>query len=478
MLHRLLPILIFAIGFATSGYASPNPQNDAGLVIIQMDDYGLLGEYKVRGVFKNEGTDNLSSVIINWQIDGGSIQRYNKDNFDIRPGQSWPFLHPDKVNINEPGKYIIKIWVSTPNGEEDQNPANDTLSHSIQVLESFPEKNFLIEEITGAWCGYCPRAPIIFEKRVKPYYQNALMVAVHTGDAMSTNTSSQVMSTYVSGVPCGFVNRVKVTGGTVDLAPELWKTTLDKLDPDFTPAALNVYSYYYPDTRELKIDVVADFVLDYNGDLRLNCYVIEDGLTGEGRQWDQRNFFNASASEPYMELQGAGDPIPGYVHNHVVREMLAGSWGEPGIIPNQVSAGDRYVYSKTIVLPQNWTVENLHLIGIIQCYHADDINQRPILNAMPAEIQLATGEKVWPIEDLVTIYPNPVTQDAVITLSQKTPLNKSIRIFNTLGQIMNHFTLEPGTSQLIKKADYPAGLYYYTVFGEENVIQSGKLIIR
>lgn len=449
---------------------------DAGMVTLQMDSYSKYGEVSVKGVFKNNGNVNLSSIDIYFQEEGGKAKKYHKDNFDIRPGQSWLFLHPDKLTLNKTQNYFIKVWLESPNGQADSNTSNDTLVQRIQVIQNFPEKHFLIEEITGAWCGYCPRAPIIFEKVVKPAYPNAIMVAVHTGDAMTCTDGSAAMNAYVSGVPCGFVNRSNPSPYPVDMSPEQWKGALDKLDPEFTPADINVYNYFDPETKEWKIDVVADFVLDFSGDLRLNCYVIEDGLSGTGSQWAQRNFFNASASEPYMELQGAGDPLPNYVHNHVVRKMLGGSWGAPDIIPNQVYAGERYVYSQTFVVPDNWNMDQVHLIGLLQCYHSDK-NKRPILNAKEAELSLKTGVTTLNTESGVKVYPNP-GKDWINFEFSEAQNYTSLEILDLQGRLIRSIPINSNSPQLIQLdiSNLDPGLYFYKAYQANKPANTGRFL--
>jgi hypothetical protein len=390
--------------------------NDISLTRINLPDYGQFSEEYVQGVFRNNGTDSLFSMDIFWQANGGRIYKYHKDNFAIKSGQSWIFTHSYKVKFDKPVNYDIKVWVANPNGQPDENPENDTLYHTVQVIEKYPARKLMIEEITGAWCGYCPRAPIIYEKTIKPFYPQVMMVAIHTGDGMEITESKPLRDTYVTGVPTGFVSRGVASGyGNVDLSPESWKGRLQDMDLEFNPVKLSVYNYYYPDTREWKVDVIADFVLDIVGDYRFNIYVIEDGLSGTGSKWNQRNFFNLGASEPYMELQGAGDPIPGYVHNHVVRKMTGGSWGADGIIPDSVKRGDRYLYSETFTIPENWDPDNLHLIGMVQEYNSRE-SKRPILNVEEAELSYATGTEPIVSASSIKIYPNPVSDQAILEI--------------------------------------------------------------
>jgi len=417
--------------------------------------------YEIKGVIKNNGIQVLQTLQINWQVADGDIHTYQATDLNMSKSIRGNFTHPAKVDIIDGNDYLVKVWIASPNGQQDEKTRNDTLYHTIQVIDVFPEKHFLVEEVTGAWCGYCPRAPIIFEKQVKPNHPNAILVCLHNGDGMTSPEVDVVNGTYVSGVPCGFVNRAKVGNFTIDMSPEQWKTALDRLDPDFTPAAINVYNYYDPQTYEWKIDVVADFIMDFSGDLRLNCYVVEDSLIGTGSDWEQRNFFNANANEPYMELKGAGDPIPNYYHNHVVRKMLGGSWGQSGIIPKNVKNGERYVFSTTIKPNVRWKMEQISLVGVLQAYSPDK-TQRPILNVCKTGVSLATGLELNKVENSISVFPNPVTDHVTVAFKNPPKQAVKIQIYNSLGQITQEIsTSESATSGIIiNTSDWQPGIYF------------------
>lgn len=433
MFKRILLIAFLLMGLC--GLSAQTPKNDASMYKINLPFFAEFSSQRVTGVFKNTGTDTLKSITINWQSNQGQVHRLVKESLSIVRNQAWPFTSPDNLVLDREGKTTVKIWISSPNGKADENTSNDTLSQVIQVVREYPVKQVLLEEVTGAWCGYCPRAPIIFKKQILPAYPQVLLVAIHTGDAMAITETRDFTNNYVTGVPCGFVDRNKPKGeGLIEFSPEQWQDVLSKIDLDFTPVDLNVYNYYNPDDRSWKIDVVADFVFDIDCNYRMNCYILEDSLSGTGTSWAQRNFFNAEASDPYMELKGAGDPIPNYYHHHVVRKMLGGSWGQSGIIPASIKKGDRYVFSQSFTVPAGWKIENLHLVGIIQQWDMDKL-KRPIVSAREAELSFMTG--TGPVESNFSIraYPNPFNDLISIEIKTDQAQKAEIRILNLAGQV-------------------------------------------
>jgi len=467
----------FLVLFAGAAFAQ-TPANDAAMYKISLPGYSKFANIWLTGVFRNSGTDTLRSVIINYTVNGGPVHRFTKDSLRIARNQNWPFTAPDQLNINAEGEWKIKCWTSAPNGVADEKPANDTLEHIIQVVKEYPAKNILIEEVTGAWCGYCPRAPIIYRKTVEPVYPNTIFAAIHTGDAMAITESREFTNAYVVGVPCGFVDRKKLANdAAIDYSPEEWLNLINQTDHEFNPAVLNVYNYYDAATGDWKIDVVADFVFNMTGNFRLNCYILEDSLKGTGSSWEQRNFFNGGASDPYRELQGAGDPIPQYYHNHVVRKMLGGSWGQSGIIPSQVNKGDRYVFSKTFKPDSKWKLSQLHVVGILQLYDSDKL-KRQVLNSVEAPLSYATGTDQLPSNRSVRIYPNPTSDRAILELKNFGWEDVSLKVVNITGQVLLQQVISnPGVNETfnLDLRNHPAGIYFIRI-SSPNGIDNLKLI--
>jgi len=76
----------------------------------------------------------------------------------------------------------------------------------------------------------------------------------------------------------------------------------------------------------------------------------------------------------------------------------------------------------------------------------------------------------------VTIYPNPFSTYAVITINDASPNNDYVlRIYNVLGiEVMNRIVTNQSTT--IETSILPTGIYSYNVFQNNKNIQSGKLI--
>ena len=76
----------------------------------------------------------------------------------------------------------------------------------------------------------------------------------------------------------------------------------------------------------------------------------------------------------------------------------------------------------------------------------------------------------------ITIYPNPFTTSIDIMIIDGSNINHcELMIYNMLGVEMIHTTLTKQITTL-ETNNFPSGIYFYKVIGNNKIIQSGKLI--
>lgn len=103
------------------------PQNDAGVVGITSPVPPFsAGTYQVKALIKNFGTSTLTSVAVNWSVNGTQQTPVNWTG-SLGTGQTaevslgnWTFASGTIYNF--------QIWTSNPNNTQDENTANDTYS--------------------------------------------------------------------------------------------------------------------------------------------------------------------------------------------------------------------------------------------------------------------------------------------------------------------------------------------------------------
>ncbi|MEA1876109.1 MAG: T9SS type A sorting domain-containing protein [Bacteroidota bacterium] len=446
--------------------------NDVELLSISTNIWARPGDLvQIKGSFKTKGTDILDHCTFCWSITDGEVYSFVLGNLNMSKNRDSTFTHPDLLTIEGSEDIILKVWVSEPNGEADVESRRDTLYRTIQIIGEFPERNIILEEFTGAWCGWCPRGPIVYRDQILPNYPNVILAALHNGDDMVFSAGNSVLSAYASAFPSGMIDRKAVGDLSIALSTNEWIVALNQMDTEFTPASINVYNYYYPDTYIWKIDVVVDFIMDFSGSLRLNCFILEDSVTGTGSGYNQSNSYNTRDDIP--ELKGIGNPIIGYKHNHVVREMLGGAWGQGGIIPSTVKRGDRYIFSRVIKQPGSIDdIRNTHLVGVLQAYSSNKA-YRTILNASKkTEVSLATGYNWTQVETKLKLYPNPVSDIAILEMDYQHAGAGTIEVVNIGGQTVYNTELAIMAGKQVLNIDtknWDAGVYFVRATQNERV---------
>lgn len=363
----------------------------------------------IKVIIRNEGLQTLENVQLNYQVDNGTIQTTalqalglpNLVSTEIEHNNTWsPSL----------GEHLFKIWVDQPNGLMDENTNNDTISFYVTVVEqALNNRNVLAEDATGAWCGWCPGMAMTFDT-LSAWYNDEdehrfIAVAQHNGDFMTT-PESDVYSLLWSGgaFPSSWLDRFRFFGNT-EVALGFEDNIIERLDQRLAmdaPVNLDIDINVNTDTRVLSIDVNADFIARLEGDYRLNCWILENGILST-----QSNNFNEIDGHPFA---GQGNPIIDYVNNHVMKTTLSDIWGDQGIISNNISAGQSFSHTYTFTVPDTYNIDSLDIVAFVSEYN-EKIDQRSILNAQYKSItQATTSFSELAEKQTLTLSPNPVTK--------------------------------------------------------------------
>jgi len=110
----------------------------------------------VSGRVKNYGSQTINSYKIHYQINNGEVFDLNVSGTMLIQNAERAFMHPEPV---EPiiGRHTIKVWTSLPNGQEDENPANDAITFVFDVYDAdtYIPRTILVESFTSSSCAPC-----------------------------------------------------------------------------------------------------------------------------------------------------------------------------------------------------------------------------------------------------------------------------------------------------------------------------------
>jgi thiol-disulfide isomerase/thioredoxin len=257
------------------------------------------------------------------------------------------------------------------------------------ILNAAATKRVLLEQFTGAWCGFCVDGSVIMDEILQQYPDQVIGVKFHNGDKMEipeTNILGNAMG--LTGYPTGNVDRTvfNVNGqGAIFLDRSAWLQACQAVMNNPGIADINLKWSYDATSNKIIANISAKFDQAVSDEIRFNVYVVEDDVTGTGTGWDQHNYYSkdnpggsaGGPSHPYYNLPPV---ITGYHHMKVVRATMGGPWGQANSIPTPVSAGATVKYSFELPVSSNWNINNIHLVGLVQHY-STNVGNRQTMNA-------------------------------------------------------------------------------------------------
>jgi hypothetical protein len=317
----------------------------------------------------------------------------------------------------------------------------------------------LIEEHTGAWCGYCPDGHVVMDQ-VLAAYPNAIGAMVHNNDGMDMGAGNTLSSFYVSGFPQATINR---QGDAISRSA--WNTaTSNALNGGLTSVTVSFDSVLYnPVTRKLNVFIKAEFTGNESGDIRFNGILLEDDVTGTGTGFDQTNYYNGTSGHP---MYGLGNPIVGYVHDKVARAYFGSAFGTPNSLPTSITAGESFQKRYTYTVPVGYDDTKLTIIGMVSRYDGSTTTSREIINVESTNVITQVNYNVGVDEQasiINAVYPNPT--EGIVNIITNVDGVQPLTVTNMLGEVVlsKEVNLVSGALFSIDLTGQPAGLYLLTV---------------
>lgn len=413
----------------------------------------------ISATFKNEGFSPITNITINYKVGSNPVITETQT-----LTTSLSYLDSKQLNFSvqyitsTPSYNTLKIWVSMINGVTDQQHLNDTINSSLTISTGIASKKMLVEQYTGAWCGWCPDGQSVLSTLTNT---NIVLASLHYNDKMNTKSINTLVNDYVSVFPSATIDQYLLPSKSSVAIERLdWNAAIIEREAMVVPATITLTGVSYNQlTREINATVSSTFLGDVKGDYRLNLYVKENNVFGNlsdsllDNGWNQHSYLYNTASSPYYQFGNYLDETTflmgsnRYKHQNVIDTLLSGPYGASGIIPlNATTIGQTFSKAYTYTLSTPITTEfrynanNIYLIGVLSEYNAN-ANKRTILNVAEVKLNSQPETNVGLHEELandfkVNLFPNPTTNQCQLTYFLKTNELVTINIYNVLGNIV------------------------------------------
>lgn len=219
--------------------------------------------------------------------------------------------------------------------------ALNATAQTPQFVSTEPsDRNVIIEEFTGIYCGYCPDGHRIVREYQEANPDRVFGINIHQGPyaAMySTQWGNAIANqTGLNGYPAGTVNRHRFSGTATALARNQFVSAGNQIKAMSSFVNVAAQATINAATRTLTVNVEAYYTADAEtGMNRINVALLQDSIVG----------YQSGAT--YNPAQATADGK--YIHMHMLRHLLTGQWGdtiavEEGVIPQGTLVQRSYTY--------------------------------------------------------------------------------------------------------------------------------------
>lgn len=222
----------------------------------------------------------------------------------------------------------------------------------IYVKPAEVGRAILIEDFTGQKCINCPTGTEIINGIVDTYGEdNVIAVGIHSGPlgfagnsktvGLMTDTGNEYYTRWDKenkmGQPWVIFNRKT----SPDSHYNNWAAMVSTIISEKANLSVKIANAYDAATRTLSTTVGADGV---NGTVngKLQVWIVEDGVKA-------------------LQMMPDGKSNKEYIHNHVFRAAVNGTWGEDVTVKEGETTTKQYSY----VLPKAWVADNIAVVAFV-----------------------------------------------------------------------------------------------------------------
>lgn len=165
-------------------------------------------------IITNNALKTINEIELTCTVGGVELPdvKYSMDPPSLKSGDS-AIVSVEGIVSDEIGEIPIVINVTKLNGNDDEDPATNTLEGNIRIATTTYPRTVVVEEFTGTWCVWCPRG-IVGMAYMEENYGNKdyIGIAVHCNglgvDPMAVSSYEPMYEAFSQGAwPSAVIDR-------------------------------------------------------------------------------------------------------------------------------------------------------------------------------------------------------------------------------------------------------------------------------
>ncbi len=440
------------------------PKFDVGLTKISVPVYvAKTRDVTLSGKIVNYGSENLTSLKINYSIDGAAAVTGKLAIQSVAAsGGVQDISFPAPLNFNSLGAKNIKVWIDSPNGNKDLNGNNDTLNTSTETFNNVFPRKVLHEIFTSSTCPPCLPGNTNLASVLNPNKDDSWNVIKYqenfpgTGDPYYT-AECGTRQTYYGAT---FAPWLTVDGSYNQNANSYTQDVFSSYNSK--PSLVNISATHSVSGNTFTVSGTLSPVQAFtNTNLKLRIAIIEPLTLQNVKTNGETEFYNVMKK---MLPNAAGTAI----------SFAAGT---------SVPFTQTYTFPGTYRLPKDGLAANIinltkehsvEIFGTLQAIvFVQDDAKKEVWQSQSSAVVFPLSVKDINANNLFSVYPNPTENN--FNVAFKTNTTGSIRIIDMSGKEMQNTTIN-SMNQIIDCSNLNNGLYIVQI--EANgTVSSQKLNI-
>ncbi len=226
-------------------------------------------------------------------------------------------------------------------------------------------KKVLVEEYTGHQCPNCPRGAVVVDQIQKTYGSKVIVMSVHAGFFARTSSTGYYTAEYRTipgtemdnffglsnaGLPKGMINRSGFNTNHL-LGPDDLSSVVAAAINMPAPMSLQITNTYHDASFLAQIQVEAKTITKIKRKLMLSVFIVQDSIISP-----QKNGL--------PEL--GPDVLVNFVHRHVLRAAVNGTWGEELHAGQQdIPTGTSFTKSYQYTMNPAWNAKHIGIVAFV-----------------------------------------------------------------------------------------------------------------